>query len=73
MMDATMHQCYSKETCSLRELMRDRSYRLMFGVPQVTLSTPVTVYGAVTASNNVIANCGDFVKIHEGVSNIFVT
>ena len=68
-MDLTLHLCFWKETCSLRQLMRDHPYKLLFPMPQLPLTTTVAQYGAVVAVNKTLAHCGDFVKITDGVSN----
>ena len=62
-MDLTLHLCFSKETCSLRQLMRDHPYRMLFPIPQLSLTTSVTQYGAVVAVNKTLAHCGESVKI----------
>ena len=43
---------------------------MQYQVPNLTLATPVTEYGAVTALNTALVNCGDFVKINDEVSKI---
>ena len=65
-----VHLCLTDENCSLRQLMREHSYEILLTPPPLTLNTPVTKYGPVIGANKELANCGDFVKIHDGVSKI---
>ena len=66
----TEHPCITTEPCTLHEFMRDKPYRVQCQIPDLTLATPVTEYGAVTVLNMALVYCGDFVKITDEVSKI---
>lgn len=68
-MDISVHPSLSSETYTLHQFIQDHPCRLSFPSPDMTLNTPVTEYGALISTNKEFVNCGDYVRICDGVSN----